>query len=68
MKLDQSVSEFKNVTSGDPQGSVLGPLLFTFFINDISDNLQNTESLLNADDLETWAQIFSSACAVEQYY
>ena len=65
VKLEQTVSELKNVTSGVPQGSVLGPLLFTLFINDISDNLQYTESLLYADDLKTWAQIFSSACAIQ---
>ena len=51
VKLDQSVSELKNVIYGVPQGSVVGPLLITLFNNDISDNLQNTESLLFADDL-----------------
>ena len=65
VKLDQSVSELKNVTSGVPQGSVLGPLLFTLFINDISDNLHYTESLLYADDLKTWDQIFPSACGIQ---
>ena len=37
----------------------------TLFINDISENLQYTESLLYAVDLKTYAQIFSSACAVQ---
>ena len=64
MKLDQSVSELKNVTSGVPQGSVRG-LLFTLFINDIYGILQYTESLLYADDLKTRVQIFSSACAIQ---
>ena len=47
------------------RGSVVGPLLFTVFINDISDNLQYTESLFYADDLKFWAQIFSSVCAIQ---
>ena len=65
MKVDQSVFELKNVTFGVPKGSIPGPLLFTLFNNDISDNLQYTESLLYADDLKTWAQRFPSACAIQ---
>ena len=40
---------------------------FVFYIihYDNSNNLQYTESLLYADDLKTWAQVFSSDCAIQ---
>ena len=47
--LEGSHSEWKHLTAGVPQGSVLGPLLFLVYINDVTDNV-HSEAFLYADD------------------
>jgi len=54
--LGEVCSEWTNVTSGVPQGSVLGPILFVIYINDMPDALINTVKLY-ADDSKILADI-----------
>ena len=46
---DGEISDPKCVLSGVPQGTVLGPLLFLLYVNDIPDNITSTVRLF-ADD------------------
>lgn len=43
-------SESKEITCGVPQGSLLGPLLFLIYVNDISVATSDSELILFADD------------------
>ena len=57
VKIGSSFSKFSPVSSGVPQGSVLGPILFNLFVNDITDNLDNTTtSKMFADDIKIYSE------------
>ena len=58
VKTNATMSNYLPTTSGVPQGSVIGPLLFSLFINDITDLFdQPATSTLFADDIKIYSKI-----------
>ena len=55
--LNGQSSDWLNVNAGVPQGSVLGPLLFLIYINDLTDNLVSVSKLF-ADDTSIFSIVF----------
>ena len=54
--LNGQFSTWKNVSTGVPQGSILGPLLFLIYINDMTEGL-STNAKLFADDTSLFSVI-----------
>lgn len=65
VKINNSLSEPKRSRAGVPQGSVLGPVLFNYFINDIP-KFPKTQVAIYADDTAILAHSFSAQVATYQ--
>jgi len=56
--LRGTFSEFLRVVSGVPQGSVLGPILFLLYVNDLPEWIISSMRIF-ADDVKRWRTIKS---------
>ena len=62
LKYKDSTSGTKNTTCGVPQGSILGPILFLLYVNDLPKVCEEAKFLLFADD----TAVFYSARTISE--
>ena len=64
--VNGSFSDWTGIASGVPQGSVLGPLLFILYVNDLPQWITNHMRIF-ADDTKIWAKISSEkdSCSLQ---
>ena len=62
--LNGQASSWDDVKAGVPQGSILGPLFFLIYINDLSENLESTVKPF-ADDTSIFHVVKDSNTSAE---
>lgn len=50
VKLNDIVSDYKYITTGVPQGTILGPLFFIIYVNDLLNDMPEDSIFSYADD------------------
>lgn len=50
MRVNNTLSPFKECTLGVPQGSILGPLLFSIYIKNLPSVCNDADLIMYADD------------------
>ena len=65
MVLNGQCSNWSSVLAGVPQGSILGPLLFLIYTNDLPDGLESPVKLF-ADDTSLFSTVYDPNVLVDQ--
>ena len=60
--LNGQTSSWKNILAGVPQGSVLGPILFLIYINDLLDGIKSMCKIF-ADDTSLFSKVKDKNCS-----
>ena len=63
LATDNICSNTKSIKYGVPQGSILGPLLFSIYVNDLNNCLNLEKCIMYADD----TNIFKKVIAMKRY-
>ena len=63
--LNGQTSEWRRIEAGVPQGSILGPLLFLIFINNLPENLESKPKVF-ADDTSLFSIIIDQQRSSEE--
>ena len=63
--LNGQASDWEKINSGVPQGSVLGPLLFLIYINDLTDGISSNMKLF-ADDSSLFSRVQNISATHDQ--
>ena len=58
-----NLSSWHNVSCGVPQGSILGPLLFILYADDLHSNMKYSTSISYVDDTQIYLHCYSSDIA-----
>ena len=60
---NRNSSDWRSVTSGLPPGSILGPMLFAIYINDLEDNFEDIVTIMKkfADDTKLAQEVKTEA-------
>ena len=65
MVLNGQCSNWSSLLAGVPQGSILGPLIFVIYINDLPDSLESSVKLF-ANDTSLFSTVYDPNMSADE--